>query len=123
MDASPSRPLVALPSPKNTSQSADELWGASSGLMGMRSLTFAEKVRQARQLDAVLEGYGTSEDEDEEFVQNAADAAGWEDAGRWTRAVEKQRGRGRSTDWWYSTSRASWPVRIAPCCWPTSARP
>ena len=41
------------------------LWSASSGIMSLK-LSFAEKVRQARALDAVLEGLDHSSDDDDE---------------------------------------------------------
>ena len=42
----------------------EQLWCASGGLMASQSLSFAEKVRQARHLDSVLEGFSSSDEED-----------------------------------------------------------
>ena len=54
----------------------DAMWSVSSGLMALRELTFAEKVRQARALDAVLEGFSSDDEED----TIARDAASWQQA-------------------------------------------
>ena len=53
----------------------DTMWCASGGLMSMPSLSFAEKVRQARHLDAVLEGFGSESDDenDDHFREREAD--------------------------------------------------
>ena len=52
----PNQRLVSMASDRTTMKEAfrmadDELWSQSNGLMGQASLSFAEKVRQARQLD------------------------------------------------------------------------
>ena len=57
------RPLKKSLGPMQDDDSA--LWSASSGIMSLK-LSFAEKVRQARALDAVLEGLDHSSDDDDE---------------------------------------------------------
>ena len=43
----------------------DALWAASGGLLGQR-LSFQEKLRQAKDLEKVLDGFSTSDEEDDE---------------------------------------------------------
>lgn len=74
-----------------------ELWSASAGLMGMSTLSFAEKVRQARQLDAVLEGFSSSDEEDgfDDEAAGAQDEA-WRDArASWAQYEQARRARRR----------------------------
>ena len=70
--ASPPRWMGNIKVDEEPGPSTDaSLWGASAGVMAMQTLSFAEKVRQARQLEAVLEGF-SSEDEDAEGSLDAA---------------------------------------------------
>ena len=48
------------------------MWSASGGLMAMQSLSVADKVRQAKALDEILEGFSTSDEEDDGDNDDAA---------------------------------------------------
>jgi hypothetical protein len=58
--------MAARPSWRVTYAEEETLWNASGGLMGSRHLSAMEKIRQARALDQVLEGFATSDEEGEE---------------------------------------------------------
>ena len=59
------RPLISQKTSRPMQDDDSALWSASSGIMSLK-LSFAEKVRQARALDAVLEGLDHSSDDDDE---------------------------------------------------------
>ena len=51
------------------------MWTASGGVMGQASFSFAEKVRQARQLDQLLEGFSSGDDDEGDQFEGDLEAA------------------------------------------------
>lgn len=98
---------------KMTAAQADDsmLWSASGGLMSQQ-FSFAEKVRQARQLDAVLEHFNT-DDEDEE---------GSEDEGDLEAATERRFEASLSRTARHAAKAAVWPGSVSDAASEASTR-
>ena len=52
----------------------DDAFTMHLGVLGQKELSFSERLRQARQLDALLESFSDAEDSDDEWIREAKKA-------------------------------------------------